>query len=135
MKDTFRGEKTSSRHDSSNVCTNCQLGRSCSLLDKNLLKTITNHHHNVQMPSTQPLPPSKPLNVVPLPVAAAKSRPPESPQTRPQQPATEPQPPCRVLPPQTCHKLPLPQLAHSLTWSESYQLQEVFSFPLSQDPR
>ena len=103
-----------------------------------ILLTIINHHHflddNFQMPSAQPLPPSKPLNVVPLPVPAAQSRPPESPQARPQPPATEPQPPCRVLPPPTCHKLALPQLAHSLTWSESYQLQEVFAFPLFQDP-
>ena len=80
----FRGENTSSRQNSSNVCTNCQLGRfrvhcTSSPCIINFTTVILDHHRLtalVQMPPAKPLSSSEPLPVLPLPLPAAQPRPP-----------------------------------------------------------
>ena len=137
---TFRGEKTSPRQSSSNVCANCQLGRSHVHQHQSQIRQQICHfnhkfHHIMiflkmpaQMPSAKPLPSSKPLPVFPLPLPASLPRPLLCSQLPP-----DPLPRRLLLPLDLCHHLP-PKTSSWFpicTKSKNWKLQKIFPLPPS----
>ena len=130
---TFRGEKTSPRQNSSNVCANCQLGRSHVHQHQSQIRQQICHFMifvkmPAQMPPAKPLPSSKPLPVFPLPLPASLPRPLLRHQLSP-----DPLPRRLLLPLDLCHHLP-PKTSSWFpirTKSKIWNLQKIFPLPPS----